>query len=273
MLIPPSVRLSSFLLIAVLIVIGGAACSPRTAADGESELEQAIILYVAGDYETAREQFNTLAGRLQSDDELETVYLYLARCNEALGDYQAAVDALSAGLVIRGDALFQQHFYALRNKIEADPDYLMKQQELTRAHLACLYDELFLSAPGEKDVRMIPPQLAGTFFLPADVREHWAGERIRRVLMTGAMAVLPDSLFHPDAKVTRAAFFFTARRMESRLLKPDQNVSILFPNGFEPLFRKQLAAQDNPGLTTLITGREAVGMLEQLRQEVIRQHD
>ena len=270
MLIPPSVRLSSFLPIAVLIVIWVAACSPRTAVDGEAELEQAIILYVAGDYETARERFNALVGRLQPDDELETAYLYLARCNEALGDYQAAVDALSAGLVIRGDALFQKHFYALRNKIEADPDYLIKQQELSRAHLACLYDELFLSAPKENDVQIIPPRLAGTFFLPADVREHWAGERIRRVLMTGAMAVLPDSLFHPDDKVTRAAFFFAARRMESRLLKPDQNVSILFPNGFEPLFREQLAAQDNPQLTALITGREAVGLLERLRQKVIR---
>jgi tetratricopeptide (TPR) repeat protein len=269
MYIPPSARLSIFLLMVVL----AAACAPRTAGDGESELDQAILLYVAGDYETARDRFNSLTGRLQSDDDLETTYLYLARCHEAMGDYRAAVDALSAGLVIRGNELFQQHFSVLKNKIEGDPVYLRKQQELTRAHLACLFDELFLSVPGDRDLQPDPPQLAGTFFFPADVREHWAGERIRRVLMTGIMPVPPDSLFHPDDKVTRSAFYMDARRMERQLLGPARPGTILLPNGFEALLKEQLAVRDDPGRPPFISGSEAVGALERLRQEASRQHD
>jgi tetratricopeptide (TPR) repeat protein len=269
MLTPPFNRL--FYLPLLIFLADG--CAPRSAREGEPPLNRAIMLYVAGDYKEARGRFTELTGRLKSDDDLETAYLYLARCCEALGEYPAAVDALTAGAVIRGDPVFREYLYTFRDKIEADPAFLAKQQELSRAHLACLIDVLFLSAPAESSSRIAPPRLSGTFFLPADVKTHWAEDRIRRVILTGAMETLPDSLFHTEAMVTRSAFYFTVQRMERLFLKTNTPGSTLFPAGYKAIFREQLAARDDPRLKTFVTGREAVDTLETLRWEMMGAHD
>ncbi len=255
-------RLSQ-IIVAVLFV---ASCSPRTTSPGASALESAIVFYISGDYEEARDRLIGLIQKLEAETDLETAYLYLGRCYEALGDYRAAVDAYTSGLLIGEDELFQEHLQVLRGRTDTDPSFVRKQKNISRAQLACLIDAWFSGrrdfGEGWSSSKLRNEKESRS--LPSDIRAHWAREKIERVLRTDIMRILPDSLFHPDEKVTRSAFYFVIRRAEALLPNDHRSQEDLFPGGLEPILQDQLNAMRRQEERVFISGNEVIAIFERL---------
>jgi tetratricopeptide (TPR) repeat protein len=251
-----------------LILLLLVSCSPKVDTTDGSKLESAISLYISGRYEEAREQFDRLKRTLPSEEDRLEAYLYLGRCYEAMGRYQEAADAYTEGMMIGGSAPFRDHIDRLRIRFEADPVYAQKHPHITRAQLACLIRGMILpgavAAVPRKDEAGGPAQST----MPSDIISHWAQESIELLLDSGVMVALPDSMFHPDAKVTRASFYFTVQRIRQLYVLNDDGAENLFPGGFDTILRSQLDVlqERRPEEDAYISGREAVSVLDRLKQ-------
>jgi tetratricopeptide (TPR) repeat protein len=244
-------------------------CSSKVESPGRAKLDSAIILYISGRYEKAIEQFDRLKRTLASDGDRQEAYLYLGRCHEALGQYIEAADAYSEGMMIGGDVQFEEHIQKLRPRYEADPEYAQKHEHLTRAQLACLIRGMLL--PG---ATAIPPTQSSilektTYARPPDISTHWAKDPIGLLLDLGLLKAMPDSLFHPEARVTKASFFFIVQHIRRLYSLDDVENEDLFPDGFNGILRVQLDAlrRERPGNDAYITGWEAVSILNKLKQD------
>jgi tetratricopeptide (TPR) repeat protein len=251
-----------------LILLLLVSCSPIDDGPVGSELNSAISLYITGRYEEASEQFDRLKRALPAEEDRLEAYLYLGRCYEAMGRYQEAADAYTEGMMIGGAAPFQDHIARLRIRFEADPAYAQRQPHLTRAQLACLIRGMIL--PGATAAAPITRDEDGTAssVLPSDIASHWAQESIEVLLNAGVMVALPDSMFHPNEKVTQAAFYFIVHRIRRWVAWNDSGAEGLFPNGFDAILRSQLEVlrEERPEKDAYISGREAVSVLDRLKQ-------
>jgi tetratricopeptide (TPR) repeat protein len=252
-----------------LILLLLVSCSPKVDTPVGSALESAISLYISGRYEEASEQFDRLRRSLPSEEGRLEAYLYLGRCYEAMGRYQEAADAYTEGMMIGGAAPFQDHIDRLRVRFEADPAYAQKHPHLTRAQLACLIRGMILPGAVAGSPRTYAQDGPALSVTPSDIASHWAKESIELLLDAGVMVALPDSLFHPDAKVTKAAFYFIVQRIRQSYSWVGSEDEELFPNGFEALLRSQLEVlqEKRPEADAYISGSEAVSVLNRLKKE------
>lgn len=190
--------------------------------------------------------------------------MYLARSLEALGDYAAARDALATGMMVSGDIPFYDHMQQIRSRSEADPEYALRHPSLTRAQLACLIDGWIDRRGFDRAIGSGNAPGASSEDLPADVNGHWAKGAIERMISARIMRTLPDLLFHPEEKVTRAAFFFIVRRLQVKFAPHEDALEDLFPGGLERILHEQLAANGEEAKQVYLSGREAVTVLDKL---------
>lgn len=244
-------------------------CAPKVDTSSDSKLESAISLYISGRYQEAIEQFDEVKRTLPSAADRLDAYLYLGRCYEAVGRYQEAAEAYTEGMMIGGEAPFQDHIDRLRIRFEADPKYAQKHKHLTRAQLACLIRGMILPGAPPMQSDRLTDNGPDRFFRPSDIASHWAKESIELSLNYGIMAVLPDSMFHPEAKVTKAAFFFIVQRIRQMFSLEGGGIEESFPDGFDEILRTQLDVleEKRPGDDAYISGREAVSTLDRLKQD------
>jgi tetratricopeptide (TPR) repeat protein len=255
----------SQIFLAVLFIVS---CSSTVESPGRSKLDSAIYLYISGRYEEAAEQFDKLKRALVSEEDRQNAYLYLGRCYEAMGRYEDAADAYSEGMMIGGKLPFRDHIDRLRLRFEADPGYAQKHKHLTRAQLACLIRSMILPGGAEIPREGLAKDQPVSYLPPADIESHWAKDSIEILLESGVMAILPDSLFHPESRVTRAAFFFIVQRIRQLNSLDDSGFEDLFPDGFDGILRLQLEVlqEKRPGDDVFISGMDAVSVLNELKQ-------
>ncbi len=250
----------------LLTLLYVASCSPKATSSGRSALKSAIVLYISGQYTEARDRLLHIIKQPQADEDRRTAYLYLGRCFEVLGNYDAAVDMYTSGMQLGDARPFYEHIQALRSRFDADPQRLRMQEALTRAQVACLIDRFFGEAQSGQPAARETSCLESIGALPTDIQQHWAREPICRVLRLGAMSVLPDSLFHADEKVTQAAFFFIVSRLRNAIQGDPPTRQSLFPEGFRGIVRRQAQAFLKNGSPVFISGEDAITILEKLSQ-------
>lgn len=168
--------------------------------------------------------------------------------------------------MLGGEAPFRELIDGLRLRFEADPSYARKHPFLTRAQLACLIRGMVFpgsALPQQPSSAGAPPAVQ-----PFDIASHWAKESIEIVLNAGIMDVLPDSMFHPEAKVTKASFYFIVQRIRRTASLNDQDGDDPFPGGFEAILRMQLDVlrDEQPAGGADLSGQEAVSVLDRLKQ-------
>jgi hypothetical protein len=252
------------ILISLLLV----SCSPKVDTPAGSKLDSAISMFISGRYEQASEQFEKLKLTLPSQEGKLEAYLYLGRCYEAMGRYREAADAFTEGMMIGGGAPFQDHLDRLRIRFEADPAYAQKHPHLTRAQLACLIRGMILPGAAAGAPGAAWRSGAMQSVEPSDIGSHWAKESIELLLDSGVMLALPDTMFHPDEKVTRAAFYFIVQRIRKLPALDGGGSEDPFPDGFDPILQSQLEALQGrrPEEEVYISGSEAVSVLNRLKQ-------
>jgi tetratricopeptide (TPR) repeat protein len=229
-------------------------CSSRDVERGGSkQLDSAIALYITGQYEQAVDDLIELTGKLESDEDLRTAYLYLGRSYMSLGDYAAAADAFSSGRLIGGGIEFDQHLLTAQQHLRTTPKIIGAQEALTRAQMAALLYSLFGDEPQDD---------TGTG--AADMQQHWAKTYMLRMQAAGVMEALPDGDFHPDAYVTYPAFYVTVLRSARAFDIPAWAIEQHFPGGFRKAISVRRSSRDPQGSGPWIPGREATEILQSL---------
>jgi hypothetical protein len=243
------------LLAAVTLISVG--CSGRgTGVRGSDELDPAIALYIRGEYKRAVEKLIELSGRLESEGDLQTAYLYLGRSYLSLGDYIRAADAFSSGKLLGGGIEFDQYLAVAQQHLRSTPRIIGTQESITRAQLAALIDNLF----GQLlEYRTVPGQST------VDTKDHWAQEYATRMQAAGVMPPLADGSFRADAVVTYAAFYVTVLRLARAAGIAESAVTERFPNGMRGVLPAPGSGSEEGGQVTL-TGREVTEILELLRE-------
>jgi len=241
------------LLAAVTLISVG--CSGRDSKPrGSEELDSAIALYIAGEYEKAVEALIELTGTLESEGDLQTTYLYLGRSYLSLGDYAHAADAFSSGQLLGGGIEFDQYLDTAQQHLRSTPRITGTQESVTRGQLAALIDNLFGPL---LEYQTVPAESA------ADMQTHWARAYVSRMQAAGIMQPLADGSFRADAEVTYPAFYVTVLRLARAADIPDEAVEAHFPNGMRGVVTSSgsgLGAQGDARLT----GSEATRILESL---------
>ena len=162
-----------------------------------------MALYVEGDYEGAQRTLEAMDRSELSDEYRVQYYLYLGRAYYKQAMYSEASDAFIHGREFGEAERFDAYLRELNEHLKSSSGTIAREDRVTRAQLAVQIEAEFdLSAQGKS----VP-------VLPADVESHWASQQIEAVLASGAMQLLPDGAFHPDAYVTRTAFAVILRRV------------------------------------------------------------
>jgi hypothetical protein len=253
-----------------LLLFNSCASSRRTST--RSDVQEAIELFIAGRYEAAAADFETLTKSLDGD-ELCTAYLYLGRCYFELGNLEKAAEVFSLGRMQCGEAPFGEYLLQVQNYFRVSPEAIANAVSITRAQCACLLLHYF--GGSDSAGLSIRPDMVqpGTAKHPPDAVSHWAKDAIDEVLRIGLMEALPDGLFHPDETVTRASFVFIAASMIKRFSSdPGIDFESDFPGGVEQkisLYAGVAASGDGP----FVSGRDAVNLLDNIARNTGRTHE
>ena len=189
--------------------------SPRSTVNEQSTVENAVALYIAGDYENAELLFEEVLDDADSDEDVLTAYLYLGRIYLGENEYQKAANVLSTGKALGGDARFDEYFAIAASHLRASSSQIIQEEIISRGQLAALLKDTFGEA---LEGRM--GESAGTDRQSDPDKEHWADDYVYFAETSGMMTKLPDGSFHPDAKVTRPAFFVVVYRLIEMLDLP-----------------------------------------------------
>jgi hypothetical protein len=239
---------------AVLFAIAALLCcmgcsSNRGAGKSSGALDSAVALFIDGNYQQAVEAFGKLIDRLDSEEDVLSAYLYLGRSYEALGDYVAAAEAYSTGRLIGGGVQFEEHIVSVQQHLRTSPRSLQVQRDITRAQLAGLIIRL-RGRPNEFVATDVP-----------DLQGHWAREYAAAVVADGIMQVMPDGKFHPDDRVTVAAFYAVLMRAGAVLDVAMDAIDVYFPGGMSGILI-------DGGAERHIAGRDATEILQTLLAQV-----
>lgn len=169
------------------------ACAPGYDPPGDSSLDEAVGLYIAGRYAEAIERLEPLSRELKSEEDLTEVYLYLGRAYLALERYDRAVDAFTVGASYGSASPFREYLQQLKDVVASSPENIAAAPRVTRGELARAIDRMFFRTPTPVGTGNVPPELP----------ELETAESVRR----GIVAPLADGEIHADAYVTRAAFY------------------------------------------------------------------
>jgi hypothetical protein len=250
--------------LAVVSLITFMACSPRHAVSTNSSLDQAIALYIEGNYEQARDRIADLVGQLETDHDLRTAYLYLGRCCMALEDYAGAGDALLAGRMFGEEEIFNEYLYEIRSRLRAAEANIGTAESVTRAQLACLLRSMFLSSAGVETVPPLEGDAEGSSRMAPDVATHWAEDCIWHASAAGFMGTLPDGRFHPEVRITRMAFFFIVQRIAAAIGAKADLLDDLYPRGIHDAIDPSMDGLDGDLDAELISGGEALSAMLRL---------
>ena len=252
----------------IAIIVGMLLCwgcsTTKVTREGKTSqnkaIRQAIVYYIDGDYERAEEALTELARQLESDEELQTVYLYLGRSYRAQGKYDLAADAFSTGMMLGGDIRFEQLMVEAQRHTSGSARAIRTKHQITRAELAALIESLLpdgLAAVGDGTSPAVP----------ADIATHWAKDYIAVVQAAGLMETLPDGKFHPEAVVTRPSFYFVTRRVADAIDADPGSVEGLFPGGLRAVIYTPPTDYSRQRPSHYVSGSEAAGILETLLEQ------
>ena len=242
-------------MIALAAVILGGCGSPRTTAVEDASLEQGIVSFIDGDLDRAEPLFLKVTRESQSDEDLQTAYLYLGRIYLARGDYVKSADALSAGKALGGDVRFDEYFEEARRHLLAAPARIGQLDRITRGQLAALIVDMFGAG------------LAGTGGGGGAVnRESPDRDAVDALRRAGVMVDLPDGEPHGEDAVTRPAFYVIVSRLANALGAADTAGKALFSGGYKNTLGGAIPPPDKESEANFVTGREAVGTLEALEE-------
>jgi hypothetical protein len=235
--------------VALLVVVGCSTDASRTPS--RSRLDHAIARYIAGDYSAAESELLDLTAHLKSNEDLQTAYLYLGRTYLAIEDYIKAADAFSTGRMLGGGVQFDAYMEMLQGELEANAKSIRLRPRITRGQLAALLAARLPVAPRRRDVAP-----------PPDVARHWSKDYAETALGNGWMKALPDGRFHPDAPVTRVAFFLVLRRAATASGISDAVLQGVFPGGYRGAL--EAGAGKDGTEDGFVSGNEAVADIEAL---------
>jgi len=242
------VRLAALAPALVAICAAGWSCGPSARGpggwSGDKEMDAAVAAFISGDYDEATARLEALEKEAKTPEQRREVYWYLGRSYAAKERYSSAIDAFTAGKAHGGGTEFDEYLQQLGALVSGDPDNVGRSERVTRAQLAVLIDRMFYT--GDSVPSGQSPGAGGQGVL----------EQLAAV-QRGVMERLPDGEFHPEAHVTRAAFFAAV----SRLLL-DKNIDVATGELFEGGFAWALAADDKNG--HFVTGKEVVTALRRV---------
>jgi hypothetical protein len=259
-LLTPNPKISFLRAVVLAIVIFFGCGSPRTTVEGKSSLEKAIHYYIEGDLDRAEALFTKVTQQQNSDEDVQTAYLYLGRIYMAQGDTERAADAFSAGRMLGGNIRFDDYFAIVTRGVDVSAAAIAREPHVTRAQLAALIVTVLGPAlpVGKSDVSR-----PTTRDRPTDNAEgHWAYQYIETVKSAGVMPVLPDTRFHPDEKVTRSAFYIVVARLVAALDMGAELMREILPGGFrDTLTGGEWERGSDPG-NEYVSGQKVVEVLE-----------
>ena len=155
-------------LIAVSLFAAGCTSS-RNNGSPSSKLDDAIALFIDGDYAGAQSLLQELTQSNDSDEATLTAWLYLGRTYMAMGEYSRAAQAFSTGSMLGGGQAFEAYLGQVQQHLQANPRTIRNRATVTRAQLAAL---LAQASAREMNPRDTPPSAPGA---------NWASVYIERV--------------------------------------------------------------------------------------------
>jgi len=226
--------------------------SPRSTVNEQSTVENAVALYIAGDYENAEVLFEEVLDDPDSDEDLLTAHLYLGRIYLAENEYQKAANVLSTGKALGGDARFDEYFAIAASHLRASSSQIIQEDIISRGQLAALLKDMFGEALKGKVGESV-----GTERRSGSDKEHWADAYVYFAETSGMMTKLPDGSFHPDAKVTRPAFFVVVCRLTELLGLPRGVRDDVFPGGLRDTIESLGGEHPDHDKNGYVSGRDA----------------
>jgi tetratricopeptide (TPR) repeat protein len=231
-----------------LLILSLVACSSTSRGGNQSRLDDAIGLYIAGDYEQAAERLEDLA-RIDNPDALAVdIHLYLGRTYMAMEQYSRAIDTFRAGKALGGGIVFEEYLLRLDGLVSGASNTMASSMRINRGQLASAVMRLF----GDREA--------------ADT--GGAGETdTETVVWRVVVPPLPDGSAHSEDQVTRAAFYAVVARLVD-YFSLGRDPASFFDGGYSWVFTDEA---DQPGGTAYVSGRDALAILEQVAAE--RQND
>ncbi|UCG52988.1 MAG: S-layer homology domain-containing protein [Candidatus Latescibacterota bacterium] len=261
-LLTPNPKISFVQLVVLATVIFSGCASPKTTVEGRSSLERAIHYYIEGEWERAEALFAEVTQQQNSDEDVQTAYLYLGRIYMARGDNERAADAFSAGRMLGGNIRFDDYFALVTRGLDVSAATIAREPYVTRAQLAALIVSVLGPALGVE--RGDDPAPVAGVGRTEDIDKHWASEDIKSIKAAGVMRMLPDGRFHPDEKVTRSAFFIVLSRLVTALDLDTEVMREIYPGGFRDTLARRDAGLGKDPSNELVSGREVVEGLQTL---------
>jgi hypothetical protein len=197
-------------------------CGPSGTASGDwagdAEWNEAVGAFIAGDFDNAVARLEALAKKASSEEQFQEVYWYLGRAYLETERYSQAIDAFRVGKAHGGGGEFDEYLIQLDALVSGEPENVQRSERITRVQLAVLIDRMFFSGSEQDSVQ--------TAAAPAgSVSEQMVS------VERGVLESLPDGRFHPEAFVTRAAFYVSVARL-LREIQLEIEAGDLFPGGF-----------------------------------------
>jgi hypothetical protein len=223
--------------LAALALGGGLACSPAHTADPRSDLDRAVAVFVAGDYETAVRKLSAVSSSTTDEAVRREAYLYIGRSEMALGDTDAAMTAFSHGVEHGDTGPCVDYIEVLKQYQEGSPQGLHIIDAISRAQLAGAVVRMF--DPGASDAKVFDPR---------------GPTPIARAEQRGWLPALPDGNDHAEDPVTAAALYMLVANVLADLGMPGRADDV-FPGGYAAAAQKM-----EP-----VSGREALAALERVR--------
>jgi len=229
----------------LFLVLFLAACSSAPGSPDRGELDQAIGLYVAGDYTGALSRLEELAENEKDESLLIEIQLYLGRTYLALEDYNRAIDSFRAGKALGGGIVFDEFLLRLDQVVSGAPGPLAASMQINRGQMASLVDRMFFT--NMSDIGGQP--VAGSSV---------AANELRRQILP----ILPDGDFHADDLVTRASFYAVVARLLD-VFSIGGDPASFFDGGFYWIFTQEALREGKPAY---VSGRDAVSVLEKVAE-------
>jgi tetratricopeptide (TPR) repeat protein len=229
----------------LFLVLFIAACSSAPRSPDRGQLDQAIGLYVTGDYAGALERLEALADKEKNESLQIETQLYLGRTYLALEDYNRAIDTFRAGKALGGGVVFDEFLLRLDQVVSGAPGPIAASMQINRSQMASLVDRMFFT-----DMADIGGQpIAGSTVAAKELR--------RKVL-----PLLPDGDFHSEDLVTRASFYAVVARLLDVFSIGDKPASF-FDGGYLWVFTQEAVREGKPAY---VSGRDAVSVLEKVAE-------
>ncbi len=227
----------------LFLVLFLAACSSAPGSPDRSQLDQAIGLYVEGDYAGALGRLEELADEEKDETLLIEIQLYLGRTYLAMEDYNRAIDSFRAGRAMGGGIVFDEFLLRLDQVVSGAPGPLVASMQINRRQMASLVDRMFFT-----DMADIGGQpVAGSAS---------AAHELRREIIP----VLADGDFHSEELVTRASFYAVVARLLDGFSIGVEPASF-FDGGYSWIFTQEALREGKPAY---VSGRDAVSVLEKV---------